>query len=103
MMVEAAKSWVKDNATLIYFLIAQAIALVTAGAYGLSYMVQLESRVNALEVRGSPHLAEINTRLTVLESRTTNNNDRIDKNDERIDRIIGIMTRELHISPTRDK
>ena len=103
MMVEAAKSWVKENATLIYFLIAQAIALGTAGAYGLSYMVQLESRVNALETRGSPHLSEINTRLTVLESKTANNNEHINKNDERIDRIVTIMTKELHISPSRDK
>ena len=90
MMVEAAKSWVKENATLVYFLIAQAIALGTAGAYGLSYMVKLEQRVTSLEVRGSPHLADINNRLTVTEKETQ-------ANKERIDRVVEIMLRELPI------
>jgi hypothetical protein len=89
-----ARSWVKENATLIYFLIAQAIALISGGAWGLSYMVKLETRVNTLEVRGSPHLGDINTRLTVLEGQTRDNK-------ESIDRIVNVMTKELHISPNR--
>lgn len=89
-MVDAAKSWVKENATLVYFLIAQAIALVSLGAYGLSYMVKLETRVSTMETRGSPHLADINTRLTVLEGLTKTNK-------ESIDRISEIMLRELPI------
>ena len=63
------KSWMKDNATMVYFLIAQAM---TIGAMVLSmtaYMVRLETRVATLEVRGSPHLNVIDNRLTVLESR----------------------------------
>lgn len=98
-MVEAAKSWLKENSTLVYFLLAQAGALISFGAWGLSYMVNLENRVATMEIRGSPHLGEINTRLTVLESKTGNNEERINKNDERIDRIVDIMTRELNKKP----
>jgi hypothetical protein len=93
--VTELKSWVKENATLVYFLIAQAIALIGGAAWGLSYMVNLESRVATLEVRGSPHLADINTRLTVLEGQTKTNKDSID-------RVVTVMTKELHISPQRD-
>jgi len=95
-MMEVAKSWVKENATLIYFLIGQAIALLGLSAYGLSYMVTLETRVSTLEERGSPHLNDINNRLTVLESSTK-------KNEASIQRIVDVMTRELHIPPTRDR
>jgi hypothetical protein len=90
------KSWVKENATLVYFLIAQAVALISGGAWGLSYMVNLENRVATLETRGSPHLGVIDNRLTVLESQTRDNK-------EGLDRIVTIMTRELHISPQKDK
>jgi hypothetical protein len=89
------KSWLKDNATLVYFLIAQAIAIGAAVLSMTAYMVRLETRVNTLEVRGSPHLAEINNRLTVLESVTKNNKDSVD-------RIVDVMTRELHVLPKRD-
>jgi hypothetical protein len=93
-MMTMAQSWIKENSTLVYFLIAQAIALSTGAAYGLSYMVRLETRVNTLEVRGSPHLGDINNRLTVLESTTKDNK-------QRLDNVISIMTKELHISPAR--
>ena len=89
-MVEAVKSWVKENSSLVFFLIAQAVALMGGAAYALSYMVRLETRVEALEVRGSPHLAQINNRLTVTEKETT-------ANKERIDRVVEIMLRELPI------
>jgi hypothetical protein len=95
-MMTIARSWVKENATLVYFLIGQAIALVSLGAYGLSYMVKLETRVSTLEVRGSPHLNDINNRLTVLESTTKDNK-------RSIDRIVDVMTKELHVQPTRDR
>ena len=87
-MVEEAKSWMRDNATLIYFLIGQAIFIGGLAFTGVSYMVTLENRVTTLEVRGSPHLAEINTRLTTTEKETQANN-------ERIDRIVDVLTREL--------
>ena len=87
-MVEAAKSWLKENSTLVYFLIAQIVALSSGGIYGLTYMVRLEERVSALEIRGSPHLVEINRRLTVTEKET-------EINKSRLDHVIEIMTREL--------
>ena len=91
----AIKSWFKDNATLVYFLIAQAIAIGTAVLSMTAYMVRLETRVSTLEIRGSPHLTVIDNRLTVLESTTKDNK-------SSIDRIVNIMTRELHIAPKRD-
>lgn len=89
-MVEAARSWLKENSTLVIFLTGQAMALATGAVYGLSYMVQLEARVNTLETRGSSHLAEINNRLTVTEKET-------DANKRSIDRVVEIMLRELPI------
>ena len=88
-MGDQLKSWFKENTALITFLIGQAILI------GI-YMVNLEARVSTLEVRGSPHLAEINTRLTVLEGVTT-------ENKGRLDNVIAIMTKELHILPAREK
>ena len=64
--------WFKDNQPLAIALIAQAIV---AGIY----MVNLEARVSTLEVRGSPHLGVIDNRLTVLESKTAANAERIDR------------------------
>ena len=79
------KSWFRENSALIYFLIGQAILI------GI-YMVNLEARVSTLEDRGSPHLAEINTRLTVLEGVTKDNK-------ESLDRVVTVMTKELHVNP----
>jgi uncharacterized coiled-coil protein SlyX len=88
-MVEGAKSWLKENSTLAYFLIGQAV-LIGGAAFSLTtYMVQLEERVKTLEVRGSPHLGVIDNRLTVLESKTTDNK-------EAIDRIVAVMTKRLN-------
>jgi len=92
MMMTMAKSWIKENSTLVYFLIGQAIALISGGAWGLSYMVNLENRVATLETRGSPHLGVIDNRLTVLESKTSDNK-------EAIDRIVAVMTKRLNINP----
>ena len=64
--------WFRDNQALAMALAAQAII---AGIY----MVNLEARVSTLEIRGSPHLEKIDARLTVLESMTDNNKERIDR------------------------
>jgi hypothetical protein len=90
--VSELKAWVRANSTLVYFLIAQAAALISGGAWALSYMVNLEARVAILETRGSPHLNEINTRLTVLEKTT-------EANTNGLDRVKDIMTRKLNINP----
>jgi hypothetical protein len=89
-MVEPLKSFFRENQALAVFLIAQAVAVLTGAGYVLSYMVQLEGRVHSLEDRGSPHLAQINNRLTVTEKDTL-------AQQQRIDRIVEIMLRELPI------
>lgn len=89
-MVEQAKSWVRENATLVYFLIAQTLALMSALAYIVNWKADMESRVNIIETRGSSHLGEINNRLTVTEKETENNT-------HRLDRIVEIMLRELPV------
>ena len=84
-MTAEIKSWFKDNHTLLFFLAAQAIAIV-------AYSVKLEGRVTTLETRGSPHLSTIDNRLTVLEKQT-------EANKEGIDRIVEVMTKRLNINP----
>jgi hypothetical protein len=91
-MMTSVKSWFHENHTLVYFLVAQGIAIGAAVLSITAYMVRLETRVNTLEVRGSPHLAEINNRLTVLEKQT-------EANKQSIDRVVDVMTRRLNINP----
>jgi hypothetical protein len=79
------RNWFKENQTLVILLIGQAIV-------GGIYMVNLEARVSTLETRGSPHLGEINTRLTTLEKLT-------DANRDSINVMRDIMTRKLNINP----
>jgi hypothetical protein len=86
------KTWVRENSTLVYFLIAQAIALTSGAAWGLQYMTRLESRVDTLETRGSPHLGTIDNRLTVLESLTRSNK-------ESIDRVVNALTQDVGKKP----
>jgi hypothetical protein len=88
-MMTSVRSWFSENQTLVYFLVAQAIAIGAAVISIVAYSVRLETRVNTLEVRGSPHLEKIDGRLTVLESQTR-------ENKERLERIVDIMTRELN-------
>ena len=64
--------WFKENQGLAIALIGQAII---AGIY----MVNLEARVSTLEVRGSPHLNLVDNRLTLLESQTNSNKERLDR------------------------
>ena len=71
------KGWVRENATLVYFLIAQAIAIGAAGASVLAYMVKLESRVMTMETRGAEYsvarMAKMEERITVIEQKLTSN------------------------------
>jgi hypothetical protein len=89
-MVENATSWVKQNTGIVAILVGQTIALVGGIAYVVNWKADIESRIHILEERGSPHLAQINNRLTVTEKETT-------ANKERIDRVVEIMLRELPI------
>jgi hypothetical protein len=91
-MVAELRGWFQQNQTLVYFLVAQAIAIGAAVLSITAYMVRLETRVATLETRGSPHLAVIDNRLTVLESLTKSN-------ESRLNNVIEIMTRELGKKP----
>ena len=95
-MTEDAKAWLKDNSTLIYFLIAQFVAIGAFAASGIAYMVKLETRVHTMETRGAEYtvqrMEEMKLKIAVLEQQ-------IDKNERSIERIVDTMTRKLHISP----
>ena len=84
-MMPELKGWFRENQALVIALLAQAIV---AGIY----MVNLEARVSTLETRGSPHLSTIDNRLTVLESQTKENRDRLE-------RVVDVMTKKLNINP----
>ena len=87
-MVEKIKA-LFDRAYILWGIV---IVLVGWIYYIATWKSDLESRVHILEERGSPHLAEINNRLTVLESLTNDNK-------HRLDNVINIMTRELGKQP----
>ena len=94
-MIDKVTGWMESNrTTLVVFLIAQALAILGAVITLTSYMVKLEARVSTLETRGSPHLGAIENRLTVLEKIT-------DAQQKSIERIVDVMTKELHVQPTR--
>ena len=84
-MVEEARSWIKANSTLIYFLIAQFIAIGAFVASGLAYMVKLETRVYIMETRGAEYTVDrmnkFDQRITVLEQR-------IDGGLARLERVV---------------
>lgn len=98
-MTDTLKSWF-SVAHVLWMLV---FAFVSMIAYIVNWKSDLESRVHILEIRGSPHLAEINNRLTVTEKETEANTARfeIDRKrlDARIDRIIEVLTRELGKTP----
>ena len=91
-MVQEAKSWIKENSGIVYFLIAQMLALGTGGASILAYMVKLETRVSIMEERGAAYtvgrMDEMKLKINALEQH-------IEANESSIKRIIDIMTREL--------
>jgi hypothetical protein len=79
MTITEAKSWFQQHQAIAVFLGVQGIGGIVAIATLIAYMTQLESRMTIIEVRGSPHLGIIDNRLTVLESQTKSNADRIDR------------------------
>jgi uncharacterized coiled-coil protein SlyX len=95
-MVESAKSWVRENSTLIYFLIAQFIAIGAFTASGLAYMVKLETRVAIMETRGAEYTV---ARMEEMKLKIANLEQQIDQNEKSINRIVDAMTKRLHISP----
>jgi len=85
MMVEEVRSWVRENSTLVYFLIAQMLAFGAAAASILTYAVKLENRVSTMENRGAAYtvarMDEMKLKIAVLEQQ-------ISKNEDSINRIV---------------
>ncbi len=84
-MVESAKSWIRENSTLVYFLIAQLVAVGGGAAALIAYSVRLETRVSIMEDRGAAYtvgrMDEMKLKIAVLEAQIT-------KNEESINRIV---------------
>ena len=84
-MVETAKSWIKENSTLVVFLIAQLFAIGAGAAWVIAYSVKLETRVGIMETRGAEYsvarMAKTEERITIIEQRQQ-------RNEAQIERII---------------
>lgn len=95
-MVDQAKSWIKENTSLVVFLVAQLLAMGAGAAAVIAYSVKLETRVSIMETRGAEYtaarLGKIDERLTVLEQN-------IKDNKERIDRILNQYLRDTQPRP----
>ena len=91
-MVEGAKSWVKENHTLVMFLLAQFLAIGAGAASILAYAVKLETQVTTMEVRGAAYtvarMDEMKLKINSLETR-------IERNEDTLKRVVDVMTREL--------
>jgi hypothetical protein len=98
-MMTMTRSWIKENSTLVYFLVAQAIAVGGGAAALIAYSVRLETRVHIMETRGAEYtvarMEEMKLRIAKLEQL-------VEKNNDSINRIVNVMTKELHISPGRN-
>jgi len=74
-------TWFKENQTLMIFLIAQALAIATAGASIIAYYVRMETRVHIMETRGAEYsvarMAKMEERITIIEQRQARNEDSI--------------------------
>ena len=79
------KSWVRENSTLVYFLIAQFVALGAGAASMLAYMVKLETRVSIMETRGAEYTVG---RIGLMADRLTVMEQHVKKNEAQIDRLI---------------
>jgi hypothetical protein len=95
-MVEGARHFIRENSTLFYFLFAQSVVLVGAGASVLSYFTRLDVRVTTMEERGAAYtvarMDEMKLRIQTLEGQTK-------RNEQSIDRIVDTMTKRLNINP----
>ena len=91
-MVEQARTWFRQSSTLIYFLIAQAIAVGGGAAAIIAYSVRLETRVMIMETRGAHYTV---ARMDEMKLKINSLEEKIDKNEDSIKRIIDVMTREL--------
>lgn len=87
------RSWLKDNATLATFLVAQAAAMAFGIVSVIIYAVKLETRVAIMETRGAEYTV---TRLNKIDERLTMLEGTIHTNSDTLKRVVDIMTRELN-------
>jgi hypothetical protein len=94
------RSWLKDNATLATFLVAQAVAVAVGIVSIIIYAVKLETRVHIMETRGSAYTVEsigkIEENMGKLEVRVTTLEGHVEANTDSVKRIVDVMTRELN-------
>jgi hypothetical protein len=97
-MVEQARSWIKENTSLVVFLAAQIITMGAGAAWIIAYSVKLETRVHIMETRGAEYTVSrmngFDQRITVLEGL-------IKDNKERIDRLLAQYLRDVQKPPQR--
>ena len=81
-------NWFRENSTLIYFLVAQLIAIGAGGASMLAYFTKLETRVSIMETRGAEYtvarMTKIDERLAILEQKINSNQDQIKRIIDRV-------------------
>jgi hypothetical protein len=88
-VTEEIKTWVKGHSGLTAFLVGEALTIAAILASIIAYAVRMDTRIETLEVRGSPHIERLEHRMTTTEAETASN-----KNS--INRIVDVMTRELN-------
>ena len=91
-----AQNWLRENSTLVYFLLAQFVAIGAGAASVLAYMVKLETRVHTMETRGAEYTV---SRMDDMKLQIAKLQQEIEQNEASIRRIIDVMTRELRLSP----
>jgi hypothetical protein len=84
-MTNDTHSWVRENSTLVIFLVGQMLAFGTAGASILAYMVKLETRVYIMETRGAEYTVD---RMNKFDQRITIMEQRIERAAASIERIV---------------
>ena len=86
------KSWFRENSTLIYFLVAQLIAIGGGAAAMLAYFTKLETRVSIMEERGAAYtvgrMDDMKLKIAVLEHQ-------INQNEDQINRIRDLLLRDF--------
>lgn len=92
------QSWLRENSTLVYFLLAQFVAIGAGAASVLAYMVKLETRVHTMETRGAEFTV---ARMDAMKLQVAKLEQEIQQNEASIRRIIDVMTRELRLSPNQ--
>jgi uncharacterized coiled-coil protein SlyX len=97
---DRVKGWLSEHQTaLVLFLFGQLLVMGAGAASGFAYMVKLETRVHTMETRGAEYTV---LRMEEMKLSIAKLQQEIAKNERSIERIVDVMTRELHINPKKD-